>query len=66
MEFFKHCKEGDIEQVQLMIQKNKYLVYDYDSTKQTALHWSCTRGWNKITSILLNNGADPNAYDMVR
>lgn len=34
-------------------------------TKETALHWACKRGYEKISKLLLENHSDSEAKDMV-
>jgi len=34
--------------------------------RQTALHWAAKRGENRIVKLLLENGADPDARDIVK
>lgn len=65
MEFIKYCKEGQFEKARNLLEMNKYLVYDFDTTRHTALHWSCLRGHSKISKLLLDYGADPDAADIV-
>ena len=59
------AKNGDLKTVQVLVIKNKYLVYEFDTCNQTALHWAVKRGHNKIVEHLLKHGADVNAIDIV-
>ena len=34
-------------------------------TRETPLHWSVKRGYKTLTSILLENGANPDSSDSV-
>mmetsp|Transcript_25989 Transcript_25989/g.22911 ORF Transcript_25989/g.22911 Transcript_25989/m.22911 type:complete len:99 (-) Transcript_25989:168-464(-) len=47
-----------------MLQNCKYHVYDFDHMRETPLHWTAKRGLDKMTLLLLQNGADPNAQDI--
>lgn len=64
--FFLAVKENDIATVERMIKKNKYYVYDYDTVRETALHWAAKRNYKEIIDLLLKNGANANAFDIVR
>lgn len=41
-----------------MIKENRYLVYEFDETSKTALHWACKRNNCDILEILISNGAE--------
>ena len=43
-QFFIAVKDGDIILVKKMIRNNRFLVYEFDETKQTPLHWAAQRG----------------------
>ena len=81
-EFITACKNDDQETVADLLQKNKFLVYDFDhvilnlerisaeSTNSiqihmTALHWAVKRNHFAIVRLLIANGADINAVDLV-
>ena len=40
-------------------------MYDFDNVHQTALHWAAKRNFVPIIRILIENGANVNAFDMV-
>ena len=48
-----------------MLEAEKYLVYEYDISFMTSLHWCCVRNCRATAIILLKNGADPDAQDMI-
>ena len=52
-----YCKEGDINQVEKLLNKNRFLVYDFDSFHQTALHWAAKRNFPNIIKLLMNYGS---------
>jgi ankyrin repeat protein len=51
--------------VEKMLEADKYLVYEYDPSFMTALHWSCVRNCRAVALLLLRYGADPDAQDMI-
>lgn len=64
-EFLRACKDGNILEVEIMLTKDKFLAYVYDSMKMTGLHWACLRGFLEITTLLLDAHAFVDAVDMV-
>lgn len=64
--FINAVKEGDIEVVRKMLKRNNFYVYDFDSIHQTALHWAAKRNHKEIIELLLDHGANVNAFDIVR
>ena len=63
--FIRHCRNGDPDSVAAMLKNNKFLVYDFDWTGQTCLHWACKRGHKEIVELLLRAGAYIDAEDLV-
>ncbi|CAD8056333.1 unnamed protein product [Paramecium sonneborni] len=63
--FFSLCKMNKGDQIQQLLEVEKYLVYEYDPSFMTALHWCCVRNCKAAALILLKNGADPDAQDMI-
>ena len=59
------AKNGDIERLKELLQENKLLVYDFDNVNQTALHWAAKRNFVPIIRVLIEYGANVNAFDMV-
>jgi hypothetical protein len=62
-ELINACKEGSLELVKTYLNKNKFLVYDFDHTKKTGLHWAAIRSHYKIMELLIQNNADIDAQD---
>ncbi|CAD8137109.1 unnamed protein product [Paramecium octaurelia] len=63
--FFCLCKMNKGDQIQQLLELEKYLVYEYDPSFMTALHWCCVRNCRAAALILLKSGADPDAQDMI-
>ena len=63
-EFMNACKEGKIEEAKKYLAINKYLVYDFDHTHKTALHWAILRNQYKIIEMLLQKHADIDYKDL--
>ncbi|KAM7535136.1 hypothetical protein Aperf_G00000101594 [Anoplocephala perfoliata] len=57
-------KDGNLEAVEEFIQKNPSSVYETDANGLTSLHWAVDRGFTKIVTALLDNGADIDAQDV--
>ena len=62
-DFMQACKTGNTPQVSLFLQKNRWLALEFDSGRQTALHWVCKRAYVEIIPLLLSAGAYINARD---
>lgn len=65
-EFIKACRDGDYDQVSALLSRNKYLLFDFDWTNLTGLHWAVIRGHDLIVEYLIRRKADVNARDVVR
>ncbi len=63
--FFIAVKVGDLDAVKRYLKHNKFLVYDYDYVKQTALHWATRKGNLKVVEYLLKSGSDVDACDIM-
>ncbi len=61
--FIKAAKVNNLRDVKKLIMLSKYLVYAFDWSHFTALHWAAKRGHTKVCEFLLEKGADPNALD---
>ena len=48
-----------------MLSKTKYFVYDFDAVNQTALHWAAKRNFPELIDLLVEKGANVNAFDIV-
>lgn len=78
-DLINYCKMGNISKVRDMLVWNKYLIYDFDfvlilnlliirlneKVYLTPLHWAVKRGFYDLAKVLLDNGADVNAKDLV-
>lgn len=62
-EFFMAVKLGETMKVRKLLIGCKYLVYEYDQTRMTALHWAARRGRLEIGEALIKYGADVNKKD---
>ena len=58
------AKSGDVQYAEGLLQKNRYLVYDYDPTHQTALHWAAKRNQPEMIELLIGYGCHINAKDI--
>lgn len=63
--FLKEVKGNNVESVQKMLQADNTLVNLFDSTKQTALHWACRRGFIGMVQLLINFKASLSLPDMI-
>lgn len=52
-QFIQAVKINDLDLVTELLQKNKYLVYDFDYAYLTGLHWAAKRGLFKMAQLLL-------------
>ena len=60
-EIINAIKNDDDNMVGKLLHHNKYLVYGYDYTRKTPLHWATIRGKYKLMQCLLENHSDPDA-----
>lgn len=65
-EFLTACKEGNVEDVALMLEANKWLAHVFDSSGQSSLHWAAKRGHLKVARILIVAGTWVDNLDFVR
>ena len=63
--FFKAVKDNNLEQVRRMINAEKWIIYEYDHMKKSALHWAARRNYLDIIQILLENGAQVDKLDVL-
>mmetsp|Transcript_38205 Transcript_38205/g.28153 ORF Transcript_38205/g.28153 Transcript_38205/m.28153 type:complete len:147 (+) Transcript_38205:316-756(+) len=47
-----------------MLQRCKYYVYDFDGVNQTGLHWAAKRNFGPMIDLLIESGANVNAFDV--
>lgn len=65
-EFLTACKEGNVENVILMLEANKWLAHVFDSSGQSSLHWAVKRGHARVAKILIAAGTWVDNLDFVR
>jgi len=65
MKFINACKNGVFETVINLIDKNRFLAYDFDYCYMTGLHWACKRNHFKIVKLLCEFGCDKNARNII-
>lgn len=58
-------KQNDMRRVKDFLLRNKFLVYDFDHAFLTALHWVAKRGFFGMVRLLIKNGADSDAKDII-
>ena len=58
-------KQNDMRKVKDFLLRNKFLVYDFDHAFLTALHWVAKRGFFGMVRLLIKNGADSDAKDII-
>lgn len=64
-QFFIAVKLRDVAKINEMLKANRYLVFDFDSVKQTPLHWAVKRGYAEVVEALLRAGAKLDAMDLM-
>ena len=64
-QFLMACKGGQTSTVAEMLRKSKWLALEYDSVKQTGLHWAAKRAHLEVAKLLLDNGAYVDSKDSV-
>ncbi|CAD8111520.1 unnamed protein product [Paramecium sonneborni] len=64
-EFIHAVKLNQLEKVKQYLDKNKYIVFDFDYFNMTALHWSSKKGLYDMTEFLIKNHADVDAIDIL-
>ncbi|KAL4454034.1 hypothetical protein ABPG73_009833 [Tetrahymena malaccensis] len=62
-DFFAAVKSNEIQKVQQFLMKDKYLVYQFDNTLQTPLHWAAKRGFLQIAEMLISKNCDIDSRD---
>lgn len=63
-QFLHHVKNDEVMPLFRILNQNPYVVYDFDSTGQTALIWASKRGLTEMVDFLIRNKSDPDAVDM--
>lgn len=51
--------------IRALLQKNRFLVFDFDYLQMTALHWACKKGHIQAAKILIEHDSDIDAEDIV-
>ena len=59
-----YWKEGNIDQIEKLLSKNRFLVYDFDSFHQTGLHWAAKRNYPNIIKMLIAYGSFVDCKDL--
>ena len=63
-DFLSNVKWGEYNEVRFKIITNKYLLYVFDNTMQTALHWAAKWNYYEIILFLIERGANVNSLDI--
>lgn len=64
-QFFDYVKNDEYHNVEKMLYRNKYHVYDYDTLFETPLHWAAKRGYLQICRFLIRAHADIDTKDIL-
>ena len=64
-EFLDCIKNGNLKLAQLYYARNDKVIYDFDSTLQTSLHWAVKRNFPEIVDFLIKSKCNVNAIDVV-
>lgn len=65
-DFLWACKYGDHDAVERLLEKDPFLVHEYDDIRMTGFHWACKKSHLRIAEHLLENHADPKAEDILK
>eukprot|EP00057_Strongylocentrotus_purpuratus_P031217 XP_783927.4 PREDICTED: acyl-CoA-binding domain-containing protein 6 [Strongylocentrotus purpuratus] len=60
---FDWCKEGDVDQVRLLLSNEGTNIEQVDEDGLTLLHWACDRGHLEVVTLLLEREVNVNALD---
>ena len=63
--FLRAARKNDLKTLRELIMISKYLVYAFDWTFLTPLHWAAKRGYYEVIEFLLDHGADIDAEDSI-
>ncbi|CAD8203156.1 unnamed protein product [Paramecium octaurelia] len=64
-EFIHAVKLNQLEKVRQYLDKNQYLVFDFDFFNMSALHWSSKKGLYEMSELLIKYHADVDAIDIM-
>ncbi|TNV70647.1 hypothetical protein FGO68_gene6482 [Halteria grandinella] len=64
-DFIHAVKLNQMEKVTILLEKNRYLVFDFDFYNMTGLHWACKKGLVEMAELLIKNHADVDAVDIL-
>ncbi|CAD8192657.1 unnamed protein product [Paramecium pentaurelia] len=64
-EFIHAVKLNQLEKVRQYLEKNQYLVFEFDFFNMSALHWSCKKGLYEMSELLIKYHADVDAIDIM-
>lgn len=64
-EFIHAVKVQQMDTVQNLLARNRFLVFHFDYYNMTCLHWSAKKGHFRITKLLLEHGADADGVDVL-
>lgn len=49
----------------MLLQKNRFLSYDFDHCFQTGLHWACRRNHLEVAKAIMAAGGDTECKDII-
>ena len=64
-QYIEAIKINNFDEVQLLLNTYRTLVYEFDNQFQTGLHWASKRGHSKIIQILIRYKANINIKDVL-
>ena len=59
-EILNAAKEGNLEKIQSLIEKDSSLILEKDGAGRTALHFSANAGHKEVVEYILTKGVDVN------
>lgn len=62
-DFMQACKAGNLAEASHFLQKSRWLALEFDSGRQTALHWASKRSHIDLIRLLISTGAYVDARD---
>ena len=58
--WFYAVKENKFKLVKKLIELQRFIIYEYDLNRMTALHWAAQKNHNEIVKLLITSGAHIN------